>query len=61
VEALPLLNTLFPFQFKTNHRNILKNTLVLVLACNTPGVYIQLDNEYGFKHAISVDKTDFKF
>jgi hypothetical protein len=29
--------------------------------CNTPGVYIPLDNEYGFKHAISVDKTDFKF
>jgi hypothetical protein len=28
--------------------------------CNT-GVYIPLDNEYGFKHAISVDKTDFKF
>jgi hypothetical protein len=27
--------------------------------CNTPGVYIPLDNEYGFKHAISVDKTDF--
>jgi hypothetical protein len=29
--------------------------------CNTPGVYILLDNEYGFKHAISVDNTDFKF
>jgi hypothetical protein len=29
--------------------------------CNTPGVYILLDNEYGFKHVISVDKTDFKF
>jgi hypothetical protein len=29
--------------------------------CNTPGVYIPLDNEYGFKHAISVDKMDFKF
>jgi hypothetical protein len=29
--------------------------------CNTPDVYIPLDNEYGFKHAISVDKTDFKF
>jgi hypothetical protein len=27
--------------------------------CNTPGVYIPLDNEYGFKHVISVDKTDF--
>jgi hypothetical protein len=29
--------------------------------CNTPGVYILLDNEYGFKHAISVDKTDIKY
>jgi hypothetical protein len=29
--------------------------------CNTPGVYIPLDNEYGFKHVISVDKTNFKF
>jgi hypothetical protein len=29
--------------------------------CNTPSVYILLDNEYGFKHAISVDKTDAKF
>jgi hypothetical protein len=29
--------------------------------CNTPGVYIPLDNEYGFKHVISVDKTDAKF
>jgi hypothetical protein len=28
--------------------------------CNTPGVYIPLDNEYGFKHVISVDKTDTK-
>ena len=24
--------------------------------CNTPGVYVPLDNEYGFKHVISVDK-----
>jgi hypothetical protein len=31
------------------------------MACNTPGVYIPLDNEYGFKHVISVDKTDAKF
>jgi hypothetical protein len=30
-------------------------------SCNTPGVYIMLDNEYGFKHVISVDKTDAKF
>jgi hypothetical protein len=29
--------------------------------CNTPGVYIPLDNEYGFKHVISVDKTYAKF
>jgi hypothetical protein len=29
--------------------------------CNTPGVYIPLDNEYGFKHVISMDNTDFKF
>jgi hypothetical protein len=29
--------------------------------CNTPGVYIPLDNEYGFKHVISVDKADAKF
>jgi hypothetical protein len=29
--------------------------------CNTLGVYHQLDNEYGFKHVISVDKTDAKF
>jgi hypothetical protein len=28
--------------------------------CNTPGVYIPLDNEYGFKHMISVNKTDTK-
>jgi hypothetical protein len=28
--------------------------------CNTPGVYIPLDNEYGFKHVISVGKTDAK-
>jgi hypothetical protein len=26
--------------------------------CNTPGVYIPLDNEYEFKHVISVNKTD---
>jgi hypothetical protein len=29
--------------------------------CNTPGAYILLDNEYGFKHVISVDKIDAKF
>jgi hypothetical protein len=34
---------------------------ILVLPCNTPGVYIPLDNEYGFKHVISVDKMDTKF
>jgi hypothetical protein len=31
------------------------------LACNTPGVYIPLDNEYGIKHGISVDETEAKF
>jgi hypothetical protein len=29
--------------------------------CNTLGVYRLLDNEYGVKHEISVDKTDTKF
>jgi hypothetical protein len=29
--------------------------------CNTPDVYILLDNEYGFKHKISVDEMDAKF
>jgi hypothetical protein len=29
---LPSPNTPFPFQLKTNHRNILENTLVLALA-----------------------------
>jgi hypothetical protein len=33
----------------------------LILICNTPGVYGLLDNEYGFKHVISVGKTDAKF
>jgi hypothetical protein len=28
--------------------------------CNTPGVYIPLGNEFGFKHVISVDETDTK-
>ena len=28
--------------------------------CNTPGVYIPLDNEYGFKRGISVNKIDTK-
>jgi hypothetical protein len=32
VEALPLLDTPFPFQSKTKHRNILENTLVLEFA-----------------------------
>jgi hypothetical protein len=32
VEALPLPNTPFPFQSKTNHRDALGNTLVLALA-----------------------------
>jgi hypothetical protein len=29
--------------------------------CNTPGVYIPLDNECGFKYVISVNETDVKF
>jgi hypothetical protein len=33
----------------------------LLESCNTPGVYILLDNECGFKHVISVDKTDAEF
>jgi hypothetical protein len=32
VEALSLPNTLFPFQSKTNHRDIFENILVLALA-----------------------------
>jgi hypothetical protein len=32
VEALPLLNTLFPFQSRTNHRNTHGSTLVLAVA-----------------------------
>jgi hypothetical protein len=32
VEALPLLNTPFPFQSKTSHRSTLESTLVLALA-----------------------------
>jgi hypothetical protein len=31
VEALPLSNTPFPFQFKTNHIDTLESTLVLAL------------------------------
>ena len=29
--------------------------------CNTQGIYILLDNEYGIKHIILVGKTDAKF
>jgi hypothetical protein len=32
LEALPLPNTLFPFQSKTKDRNTLESTLVLALA-----------------------------
>ena len=39
--------------------NVLQTTVGA--KCNTPGVYIPLDNEYGFKHVIPVDKTDTKF
>jgi hypothetical protein len=34
VEALSLPNTPFPFQSKTNHRDILESTLVLALDKN---------------------------
>jgi hypothetical protein len=38
-----------------------EGAIVLEGICNTPGIYILLDNEYEFKHVISVDKTDAKF
>ena len=47
-------------QLKVHEKNYPIHDLELA-ACNTPGVYIPLDNEYGFKHVISVDKTDAKF
>jgi hypothetical protein len=31
------------------------------MCCNTPGVYRLLDNEYGVKHVISVDKQMSNF
>jgi hypothetical protein len=42
--------------FRTSGRDSFKGE-----GYNTPGVYIPLVNEYGFKHVISVDKTDAKF
>jgi hypothetical protein len=42
VEVLSLPNTLFPFQSKTNHRDILENTLVLAL---TQEEYVFVPNE----------------
>jgi hypothetical protein len=29
--------------------------------CNTPGVYLPFNNNYGFKRGISVNKMDTKF
>jgi hypothetical protein len=48
---------------KTNTEKITKEILEGLsedTSCNTPGVNIPLDNKYGFKHVISVDKTDAK-
>jgi hypothetical protein len=36
-------------------------TIIHIGKCNTLGANIPLDNEYKFKHVISVDKTDAKF
>jgi hypothetical protein len=51
-------------QFYTNHKRlkyIFTQKDLNLRQCNTPGVYILLDNEYGFKHVISVGKTNVKF
>jgi hypothetical protein len=42
------------------NENASLNAKIDKLNCNIPGVYIPLDNEYGFKHMISVNKTDAK-
>jgi hypothetical protein len=44
------------FRSESRDENLLRGE-----GCNTPGVYRLLDNEYGVKHVISVDKTDAKF
>jgi hypothetical protein len=44
------------FRFESRDEILLRGE-----GCNTPGVYIPLDNKYGFKHVISVDKTGAKF
>jgi hypothetical protein len=41
-------------------RHLLQDVQHRIADCNTPGVYIPLNNEYGFKHVISVNKTDAK-
>jgi hypothetical protein len=54
----------YPCNKCANRKRKLKNTMVEHIwknECNTPGVYHLLDNEYGFKHVISVDKTHAKF
>jgi hypothetical protein len=38
-----------------------RDEILLRGGCNTPGVYILLDNEYKVKHVISVDKMEAKF
>jgi hypothetical protein len=45
---------------KSFHSESRDKILLREEGCNTPGVYIPLDNEYGFKHVISVDKMDAK-
>jgi hypothetical protein len=55
----PRLHTSLPLEvFRSESRD---EILLRGEGCNTPGVYIPLDNEYRFKHAISVDKTDVEF
>jgi hypothetical protein len=44
--------------FRSESRDVI---LLRREGCNTPGIYILLDNEYGIKHVILVGKTDAKF
>jgi hypothetical protein len=55
-----IMKRLMPVMFRGYISEAVWKTLAEV-SCNTPGVYIPLDNEYGFKHVISVDKTDAKY
>jgi hypothetical protein len=58
-------STVFQYQCILLQVPIYVFSMPLVLTCeffcNTPSVYIPLDNEYGFKHVISMDKADAKF